>query len=670
MLWRRILILFATVVVLLLTTHLYLNLSMVREIDQLSGDWPQDTNIFAGKNLLLPNTDQAEGVYPFVWQKTQRDRLRSLLQLPQQMPTGSDEIALARFVQYAEKHPDETILREGMRREPHNALYHYLLADLYLAQSLRGYGPKTDKKTGVTTYEYTITDRQKLDIAMREMAIGLMMPLHSHRGALLRAQLDAMPPTRDVEGRIKEIAVHAFMLFPELAKLRNLARVNGFYLSLLLKEGKRAEAEPFLHTGEHLVVQVSNDEPSSLIGELVALALGNIALKNDAHVCRSFGLTREASMIEAHQQLLIGKLQQWKDHGRLLHKREQQTLIDQYAGILPGILLPVIGTQPEGVITKETLRPSRMAEYMFFEGGVATLLSLFSFMLLLFAALKYWRWKLATRGTAMPTNDIDFTSQDWLRILCYGLLAPLGLYLLYISFPVLSGRDHGIRYAETPFSIGIMLFGLWTLLVPTTLAAGLLWRRSIAAGRVTIVRPLPIRVNRLSSSILTLIWSVLALRWLLLPISLLFIVPLLATAPSSYPTQVPMMYIIAVLMLGLPFLPLIWAHKKTPRQLVWSEAPVIPTTPTVLEEKHHPNAPHYLALARSMITVYAIMTLFFAALVPVCAAFERHYIESDHIMSPMCQGDDMGITEVEGQLVIRLRQGVRDGATTLRIPWK
>ena len=59
------------------------------------------------------------------------------------------------------------------------------------------------------------------------------------------------------------------------------------------------------------------------------------------------------------------------------------------------------------------------------------------------------------------------------------------------------------------------------------------------------------------------------------------------------------------------------------------------------------------------------MTSFFAALVPVCAAFECYYIRIDPVMSTMRQGDDIFINMVEGKLSLMLRQGVRDGATKL-----
>ena len=629
MLWHRLLILAATLVALILSVNLCLRSGSLSYLIRLprysenSDGWLLQKNFF--DRFQLRYSDQAERCYPFVWQKIQRKGLRTLLARSRQAPTGSDELALARYLQYAETHEDEQVFREGVRREPHNALYHYLLADMYLKQSLHGEGPRTDKKTGAFHYDYTITDRRKLDLAMQEVAVGLQMPFQSHRDALLRAQLAAMPPMRNYEDRDNEIVVLTSILHHEYYKIFNIARVNGFYLSLLLSEGKRAEAEPFLHTGEHLVVQMSSDTPTTLVGQLAALAVGKTCKINDARICRLFALTREAAMIEAHQTMLIGKLWEWEQHGRKEHAKEMDALIRERAGVLTAIL-PVLGTEPKGLITRESLAPSRLVEYVLAERAIVSGLSLFAFLLLLYAGLKYWRWKLAARDTGLPASDIEHTPMDWLRIWYYGLLAPLALYLLYIAVPALSRRDHNIVRAGLPFIIGVGIFTLWTLIVPTTMAAGILWQRSIAAGLVMVEQPWLTRFSRLMTAVLSAIWSMLAIVLLLLSISWALLTPVLAHSPFSDGAQVGMMCIWGALMLAIPLLPAIWIRK------------------------HAGDAPHHLAMARAMMTIYAVMTLFFASFVPVCDAFERYYVRTDRLMGLMQQGDDIYFTRVEGQL--------------------
>jgi hypothetical protein len=206
--------------------------------------------------------------------------------------------------------------------------------------------------------------------------------------------------------------------------------------------------------------------------------------------------------------------------------------------------------------------------------------------------------------------------------------------LLDIAIPAVSGRDHGLRVAAFPFLLGVTVFTFWTLIVPTTLAAGLLsderrWRT---------------RFCRLLAASLSVIWDIPATGLLLLPLSMALLALVLAHSPFTDSAQVVMTCVWGMLLLAIPLIPALW------------------------ERKHADAAPFHLAMARSMITVYAVMALFFAVLVPVCGAYERHYVQIDQVMAPMNQGDDISVTMVEGRLVILLRAGVREGATTLGIP--
>lgn len=644
MCWRRMIISIAAIVTLLLAVNLWLRL--MTPVNVLNHSYGMDViKIDVINRFILRDIDLAETCYPFVWQHTKREKLRLLLHEPVQMPAGTDEMALARFVQFAEKHQDEKTFREGILREPHNALYHYLLADYYVKQSLRGKEPKTNTQNGVIHYDYTITNRDKLDEGMRELAIGLQLPFQSHRNALIRARLAAFPPTRNFDDHLKDYAVLGSANFPEYAQFRRLAQVNGFYLSLLLSEGKRSLVKPFLYTGERMVVQISNDSPLVLQWQFYALAIGTIAEKNDAYICRAYGLNSEADMIMAHQELVIGKLRAWSERRYAVCNGQIDTFVTRHAGILPQGLLLVFYAPLKGVFTPESLRPSRLAEYVMVEEGVATGLCLFAFMLLVVAGLKYWRWKLATGATVLPAPNIAFTRRDWLRIIGFGLLAPFALYLLYITNPSISGREYNIHSAAVPFYAGICVFVLWVLIVPTTLAAGILWQRSITVGLIVIQQPWYTRLLRLATSVLTAIWCELGLGLLLLPISWGLLVLTFAHF-AFYDVPIVIIYTGGIFWLVLSLLPAVWLRKQTA------------------------HASFHLAMARNMMMTYAIMTLFFALLFLVGASFERHYVRTDPLMNIMQQGDDFATSKGEGQVALRLRQEVRDGATTLGIPWK
>ena len=646
MFWQRIFIICATSVALFVAITVCLKSRTVYTTDSITQD---SSNKFSSINDVLEKylstdkIDLPESCYPFVWQKRQRERLRTLLQILSSRPP----------VMMNWRWRGMCNIRSNMRTSRYSAkacagsriMRSTIICWLiwYVRQGVSEKPPKTRKQVDAEQHEYTILDRQKLDQGMRELALGLALPFQTHHGALLRAQLTAMPPSRYYVDRIKEIAVMSALLYPEYAKMRNLARVNSFYLSLLLSEGKRTEAEPFLYTGEHLVVQVANAPPLSLIGQLVALAVGAISERDDARVCRSFGLTREAAMIEAHQKLLLGKVRTWRDH-RKERAKELDALVSAHAGLLANIFLPM--SDPAHLLTRESLCPSILVEYVKAEGAQAAGLCILAFLLMVYAGLTYWRWRLAMRGAALPAPTIHLSPREWVGIVGCGLLAPLAFYLLFIATPQLSGRDAGVVRAGVPFMLGIYFITLSTFLVPPIMVFHFLHRRMIAAGLQVADDLWRSRFSRLVIVIYGIIWCFLAFFLLLAPIGLALLTPVLAHTPVNSGKLIVQIFGAGVLLLGLPLLPAVRPGKDTV------------------------SAPRHLAIARTMIALFAVMTLFFAALIPICDAFERYYVRADRVIAPMTQGDDISITMVEGRLVIMLRQDVRDGATVLGIPWQ
>ena len=707
MLWRRLLIVVAGVAALALAVCFTMKSGITQAMKEDLSSMPFGAPF--GK-LGAQYSDIAESCYPYVWQKAQRERLRELLTWPTTPPSGTDELSLARYARYAENHTeDENVLREGMRRDPQNAYYHYLLAYLYIKGAIDGPGPVRPSKnhtqvssrskrqkrhTGTISptdeltfelpralhhpaqepeirptdisgrvlspkeaertfhYEYQVTDRRLLDRGMQELATGLRLPFHSRRGTIVQAQLTAMPPARSFDTRISEISVMANILFPEYAKARIFARVNGYYLSLLLREGKRTEAEPFLHTGERLSVQLANDTPPTLIAQLVALAVSELCRQNDTAVCCTLGYPREAEAIESRHAILMGKVRQWEKIGRLEHRKQHEQLLKDHAGILPGILFPVFGTQPEGLITEDTLRPSRLVEYVVAEEWVTALLAMLLFMLLVCAGLKYWRWKIITRGAGVAEPGIDLSTGDWARVIGIGFLLPLTLYLLYIATPTLSLRDHGLAFttehgihlAAVHFIGGLGICVLWMLIVPTTMTAGILWRRSLDAGMLMVESPWRARFTRLGVALLSLIWAGLGIGTILVPVSW-GLVSIVSSSRFRDPMQVVLIMLFGLVLLGIPLLPVLW------------------------ERGHVEHAAYHLAMARTMIAVYAVLTVLVAVLPFVCAAYEREYIRTDKLMGLAGQGDEIEFTSVELQVVKMLRADVREGATKLQIPW-
>ncbi len=86
-----------------------------------------------------------------------------------------------------------------------------------------------------------------LDRAMREYRIGLSKPyLTAYQLVKLREQLAALPPCRQMEDYLLKVDIGSKVLYPELARWRDLARVTSFYAKTLIVEGRMQEATPYL----------------------------------------------------------------------------------------------------------------------------------------------------------------------------------------------------------------------------------------------------------------------------------------------------------------------------------------------------------------------------------------------------------------------------------------
>jgi len=595
-------------------------------------------------NTFIPQVSLAESCYPLNGQLAQRKRLEELLKTPEKPPAETDSLGLARYAEYARRLDWQDVnfeqaIEEGMRRDPQNALYHYLLAYRWIKLSIEGEYRKNDAPPG--TYTYRVKDRALLDRAMEEMATGLRLPLDNRRYDLLSAQLDAMPRPKHWEEQIRETTLLASVLFPEFAKMRELARINGFYLSLLLDEGKRAEAEPFLHTGERIAVQLAEERVPTLIGMLVALAIHSICNKQDAAVCRRFGYTAEAEKIERRFEMISGGMQAWRKSASDKSKRAQfDKVVKANCGILASILLPVFGNKQS--ITPREMRASRQVETAFFQGIVISLLPIFFVGLIVFSGLKYLRWRVALAGEETPPHDARLSGADWARVLLLGFLLPVGLYAAATSLPVLFQWQIELHLAYSLLSLLTLVLLIVLLTVPTTMAANSIWRRNIAAGIIEVHQPGVSGFMRGLSSVVSLFWATALSRSLL-------VLPMLAGMALAASVLLPddrLLFginwvghlVILVVLAGLALLPAVW------------------------ERNHTDCAQHFLALSRAMVLLYAVLALCTAALYPALLGLESHYLRQDKVMTTMRSGETIAFTRAEGRLVLELRAMVLMGA--------
>ena len=600
--------------------------------------------------------DDAERKFPFAWQRGQQQQLRAELSPPQDPPSGDEQCAhcmvssmpvppgddthaRARYAQYAMGQTHQIVFREGLRRDPDNALYDYLLAKQILTICLDQSKKTRNAQTGELQENYIVTDRHALDEAMRHFSDGLGKPLRTYQHVIMSERLFALPSIRHYDNRIDEDIALADIKTAGFTDARKLASVNSFYLSLLLSEGKRAQAEPFLHAGERLVVQLANDLPLSLHGQMLAYSVGMVSMRNDARVCRSFKFEHEAEMIESRLTTLLKRSQEQIESGSKTSEDEVDLVLSRHGSTMTKLLLPPFRKNLMGALTKENLTASRLAEYLMLERTLATLLVLLSFGALANAVLSQ-RW--AKREIELEMPCVRFSAAEWMRICVYGLLAPLMLYCCYIMIPAISGRDYSALHAWWQFLIGAGLFALWTLVVPLLIALTIAVKRNAVNEQPGVVLSRHARWFSLLRVMKEQYDDGFAVGFLLFPFSWLVIALLFLRVPFSN------VLLAALIILGAAALLVLIVRKPARR----------------------PQTQRRRAISRALLPVYLVSTLFFASLAPLCAALEDYYLLHDKVSAIMRDGHDLALTRSEGETALMLCEGVRDGAEELGISWE
>lgn len=229
----------------------------------------------------------ATAKYPYRWQAAQRRELMALLTPLTTPPKAHNAMGISRYAEYAIALPVdashyEAAMREGMRRDRGNALYHYLLAGYFLQHAITGDGIHgfDENDLGIHTaedarahgytvigdgfYDYHVQDRALFDKAMAEAREGMALEYSSRQLPLAQKRYAAFPDTDPVYDWLLRISYFSSIKNPLLGICRDLARANGFYCHLLLQEGKIDEAREFARLEEYMGWQLAHDKPDTL----------------------------------------------------------------------------------------------------------------------------------------------------------------------------------------------------------------------------------------------------------------------------------------------------------------------------------------------------------------------------------------------------------------------
>ncbi len=364
-------------------------------------------------------------------------------------------------------------VRKAIGIEPENAAYNYILCGLLLREALEP--SKTWKKGDPPEKFYTVRDRRKLDQAMSELKKGMQKPyFHLYIQDMAQERMKILDFKTDYIGQIHRIAFTAGILLQSLSLEREIFRAPPLYANLLLSEGKESEAEFYLDAWKHIIPQFNNDS-FTLIDQLVIGACLNIQ--------HDYAVRRKDTQRIKELAIAVEPTNTW----RAKSSKTETEMIKKHAGILSGMLLPAL---KEEVLTPESLAPERNLNYSLADSAALALQAVLILLFLLVNAILLSVLYLEGQRPFL----IFLPWKTVLKIVLFGLLLPLGIYLLYSRIDFLGGHDCNFLYNMGRFVLGILFF----VLAPPLAFGILFWRALKRRGRELGYPKLPLATHCLN----------------------------------------------------------------------------------------------------------------------------------------------------------------------------
>ncbi|MFA5203652.1 MAG: hypothetical protein WC708_04525 [Lentisphaeria bacterium] len=369
---------------------------------------------------------------------------------------------------------------EGRKLDSDNARFDYILAANLLEHAVvvaeKPAGKNADGRPRYA-YSWTIKDRAELDQAMALLQAGLAKPEYRrYSREMLAEQLRILGQPQTMAENVNQIARAASVLLPDLSGLRQLARASWLYADLLVREGRAAEAEPFLEAWRPLALQLNGDS-FTLIDALVTGAICEMGRQYAPDVWRLAGQPARAEQVRREAERLGRPVADFRNQARTADPQVTKN-VKARGSILAAMLLPAIG-QP---IPMKDLEPGRCLDYIMAERVMLSLAAGWLLLGLAGCGLVYWRWRLtAAGGAAIPLLLLPGW-RDTLRVLAYGTLLPLLAYYLYTRWAPWNGREYGLGVGWPLLVAETALLLLALLGVTARLAARAVRRRCRELG--------------------------------------------------------------------------------------------------------------------------------------------------------------------------------------------
>jgi hypothetical protein len=512
-------------------------------------------------------------------------------------------------------------LAEAPAVDPENSRYPFLTAMIHLREAAACETVKGDDGN-VVTYALEPKDRPALDRGMADLLAATGLPVYRcYHLEMLHERLAVLGPPDRLLDTVERTAIAASVLLPDLSELREAARYSIAYAELLIAEGRGEEAVPYLEIPECLARHVTKDS-LCLIEMLVSHALTSMAQDRVPRLLRQIGHETQAQAVETRSQAVSQPMRQWRESQKQPNP-EMAELLNRYAGGLAGMLLPALGLQDPADLAPR-LATSRRLEFVVMTEAITGMVGLLLVAAMTVCLVISLRWRLTLGAQSAPLLLLP-SWRDMLRFVLLGVILPFAVFLVWTRWLPFSGHAYSMKYAGHRAAAEFVALLLALLLVPGWLASRAFRRRCLE-----LELPPPPHISKLLRTPLTI-----AGLGLLIGFSI----------PGGFGMQPGLLVVqgsaaIAVLVFLVLAGLALFSSRRHGRTIG--------------------------TLSRSLIPVFATAILILGLVVqPILRHRERHLLRADTIL---WLGDEPGFTNIEAELINRLRQDTLDAMAKHPLP--
>jgi len=508
------------------------------------------------------------------------------------------------------------ILRRGEKIEPDNALYNMLLAERYLSHGMTAASERQGKDTVLGD---ELRDRQAFELGLIELRKAAKKPYYrTYQMQIMRQKLNALPRPLLTEDYLNHLTLASHELFPQFARLRNLARKTPGCARLLIAEGRTSEAEAVMDTWQPMSTLLAKDS-DNLIGALVSTAVVKILTEEGAKVYAQLGEPEKAGAAQA----TFERVTQLRNRAQTPAKSatipansaKVDLPTDRNTPAIAGVLLPVFVGMSSGVppITANDITPLRMHEHVLVEEAAVQLLQVLFVLALLGVLIQGAIWHYHLHHAAAVPLLLLPPAKEILRALWWGIVLPMAIYWLYSRMPVIGGREYCWKFMGWRFGAEMLIVGILALWIPARIIGRYVRRRC-----EDLDIPLPPTTE----------------------------------APMQRKLQVAMIIAMALLVINIG-IPVEYLVVKMIGTVLVVGLIVVIVRYAVLTRQHY--GLYYGTLARSMAPLYAFAILYLALIAqPWLLANEAYWLHKDaFVCNYLARTDNMpkGFTSFEGRVV-------------------